>query len=119
MATQSIALSETEAVRRPLMGELHQWVITVDHKRIGLLYIFYGLLFLVIAGVEATVMRIQLIRPLNNFVSPEVFNRMFTMHGTTMISFGLVHDYRFNYSARVAAYLLLDDGLLLYGAETL
>jgi hypothetical protein len=87
MATQSIALSETEAVRRPLMGELHQWVITVDHKRIGLLYIFYGLLFLVIAGVEATVMRIQLIRPLNNFVSPEVFNRMFTMHGTTMIFF--------------------------------
>jgi hypothetical protein len=63
------------------------WVTTVDHKRLGILYIFYALLFLVIGGIEATIMRIQLIRPLNNFVSPQVFNRMFTMHGTTMIFF--------------------------------
>jgi len=45
------------------------------------------LVFLVIGGIEATVMRIQLIRPHNDFVSPQVFNRMFTMHGTTMIFF--------------------------------
>src|SRR5207249_3298805 len=38
-------------------------------------------------GIEATIMRIQLIAPHNDFVSPEVFNRMFTMHGTTMIFF--------------------------------
>ena len=47
----------------------------------------YALVFLVFGGIEATIMRIQLIRPHNDFVSPEVFNRMFTMHGTTMIFF--------------------------------
>jgi cytochrome c oxidase subunit 1 len=40
---------------------------------------------MVIAGIEATIMRIQLIHSENHFVSPQVFNRMFTMHGTTMI----------------------------------
>ena len=69
------------------MERLHQWVTTVDHKRLGILYILYALVFLVIGGVEATIMRIQLIRPHNDFVSPQVFNRMFTMHGTTMIFF--------------------------------
>jgi len=49
--------------------------------------ILYALFFLVIGGIEATVMRIQLMRPHNVFVSPQVFNRMFTMHGTTMIFF--------------------------------
>src|SRR5260370_3774369 len=44
-------------------------------------------MFLMIAGIEALIMRIQLIRPHNNYVSPEVFNQMFTMHGTTMIFF--------------------------------
>jgi cytochrome c oxidase subunit I len=87
MSTQTIPLSVTDEARRPLVEQLHQWVTTVDHKRLGLLYIFYALLFLVIAGVEATIMRIQLIRPLNTFVSPQVFNQMFTMHGTTMIFF--------------------------------
>src|SRR6202035_3048613 len=59
----------------------------VDHKRLGILYILYALFFLVIGGIEATVIRIQLMRPHNDFVSPQVFNRMFTMHGTTMIFF--------------------------------
>src|ERR1700731_4621634 len=72
---------------RPLVAKLHEWVTTVDHKRLGILYIVYSLVFLVIAGIEATIMRIQLIRPHNNFVSPGVFNQMFTMHGTTMIFF--------------------------------
>ncbi len=63
------------------------WVTTVDHKRLGIMYIAYALFFLVIGGIEATIMRIQLIRPHNDFVSPQVFNRMFTMHGTTMIFF--------------------------------
>jgi cytochrome c oxidase subunit 1 len=72
----------------PTWGEtLHSWVTTVDHKRIGLLYIGFGLLFLALAGIEALVIRIQLMYPHNDFVSPQVFNRMFTMHGTTMIFF--------------------------------
>src|ERR1700693_5194445 len=66
---------------------LTEWVITVDHKKLGLMYIGYALLFLVIGGIEATIMRIQLAVPHAHFVSPQVFNRMFTMHGTTMIFF--------------------------------
>src|SRR6202165_443544 len=87
MSTESIALPRPEAESRPLVDKLHQWVTTVDHKRLGILYIIYALLFLVFGGIEATIMRIQLMRPHNNFVSPQVFNRMFTMHGTTMIFF--------------------------------
>jgi len=71
---------------RPWVDELHQWLTTVDHKRLGILYILSALLFLAIGGVEALIIRIQLMRSHNDFVSPEVFNRMFTMHGTTMIS---------------------------------
>ena len=87
MSTDSIALPGINAAARPFVDALHAWVTTVDHKRLGILYIVYALFFLVIGGVEAMVMRIQLMVPHNNFVSPQVFNRMFTMHGTTMIFF--------------------------------
>jgi len=63
----------------------HSWIVTVDHKRIGILYIGLGLFFLVVAGIEALLIRIQLIRPLSNFVSPDSYNRLFTLHGTTMV----------------------------------
>jgi cytochrome c oxidase subunit I len=85
MAAHTIAISEVPV--RPLTLRLHDWVTTVDHKRLGVLYIVYALVFLALGGVEATIMRVQLIRPHNAFVSPQVFNRMFTMHGTTMIFF--------------------------------
>src|SRR5277367_3341546 len=87
MSTDSIALPRPREASQPLVDRLHEWVTTVDHKRLGVLYILYALLFLVIGGIEATVIRIQLMYPHNNFVSPQVFNRMFTMHGTTMIFF--------------------------------
>jgi len=51
------------------------------------MYIVYALIFLMIGGIEAMIMRIQLIHSHNDFVSPQVFNRLFTMHGTTMIFF--------------------------------
>ncbi|MGA7928597.1 MAG: cbb3-type cytochrome c oxidase subunit I, partial [Candidatus Sulfotelmatobacter sp.] len=82
MSTESIAWPSMTAESRSFVDRLHDWVATVDHKRLGIMYIVYALIFLVIGGVEATVMRIQLIRPHNDFVSPQVFNRMFTMHGT-------------------------------------
>ncbi len=85
--TDSVAWPGTRIGPRPLVEKLHEWVTTVDHKRLGILYVVYGLGFLLIGGVEATVMRIQLIRPHNDFVAPQVFNQMFTMHGTTMIFF--------------------------------
>jgi cytochrome c oxidase subunit 1 len=87
MSSDSIALPRAEAASRPLVDALHGWVTTVDHKRLGILYILYALIFLVIGGIEAGIMRIQLMHAHNDFVSPQVFNRMFTMHGTTMIFF--------------------------------
>src|SRR5579863_1870496 len=87
MSTDAVVLPGTELASRPFVDALHEWVTTVDHKRLGILYIVYALIMLVIGGIEATIMRIQLIRPHNDFVSPQVFNRMFTMHGTTMIFF--------------------------------
>src|ERR1700745_2128001 len=87
MSTDAIALPRTDPASRPIVSRLHDWVTTVDHKRLGILYMMYAMVFLLIAGIEATVIRIQLIRPHNDFVSPQVFNRLFTMHGTTMIFF--------------------------------
>src|SRR6201984_375979 len=87
MSSNAITIPGTQIEARPWVDELHLWLTTVDHKRLGILYILSSLLFLVVGGVEALVMRIQLIHAHNNFVSPQVFNRMFTMHGTTMIFF--------------------------------
>ena len=87
MSSDAMAIPSAEAAGQPWVQALHEWVTTVDHKRLGILYIVYALIFLVIGGVEAAIIRIQLMRPNNDFVSPQVFNRMFTMHGTTMIFF--------------------------------
>src|ERR1700694_3320541 len=87
MSTDVLSTLRVEMPSRPLVAKLHEWVTTVDHKRLGILYIVYALVFLVIGGIEAGIMRIQLLRPHNDFVSPQVFNQMFTMHGTTMIFF--------------------------------
>jgi cytochrome c oxidase subunit I len=81
MSTTAIAIESIEtAASRPWTETLHEWVTTVDHKRLGILYILYGLGFLVLAGIEALFIRIQLMHAHSNFVSPQVFNRMFTMH---------------------------------------
>jgi cytochrome c oxidase subunit I len=87
MTTDSTAWLRTLTGSRRPVEWLHEWVTTVDHKRLGLMYMTYGLLLLIVGGVEAAVMRIQLLAPNNDFVSPQVFNRLFTMHGTTMIFF--------------------------------
>src|SRR6267154_77606 len=87
MSSNAITIPGAQIQAQPWVDELHQWLTTVDHKRLGILYILSALLFLAIGGVEALIIRIQLMHSHNNFVSPEVFNRMFTMHGTTMIFF--------------------------------
>jgi len=87
MASDAIALTPARVASRPVVEVLHDWLTTVDHKKLGLMYIGYALVFLMIGGMEATIIRIQLMVPHNTFVSPETFNRMFTMHGTTMIFF--------------------------------
>jgi cytochrome c oxidase subunit 1 len=77
----------TTKPRRLVFEVLHDWMTTVDHKKIGLMYIGYALFFLVVAGFEAILIRIQLAILNNHFVSPQTFNGLFTMHGTTMVFF--------------------------------
>jgi cytochrome c oxidase subunit I len=88
MSSDAMAIHQgTDVGSRPWVETLHGWVTTVDHKRLGILYILYALLFLAVAGSEAMIIRIQLMYPHSSFVSPQVFNRIFTMHGTTMVFF--------------------------------
>jgi cytochrome c oxidase subunit 1 len=66
-------------------ARIHEWVVTVDHKRLGLMYIGGGLVFFLVAGLQASTMRLQLAIPDAGIVSPEMFNRLLTMHGTAMV----------------------------------
>jgi len=66
---------------------LHEWTTTVDHKKLGILYVLMAVTFLVIGGVEALLMRLQLWRANADVLNPDVFNQLFTMHGTTMVFF--------------------------------
>src|SRR5262252_2272397 len=84
-AESPLARPQTDAPRLPLLLQLHDWVVTVDHKRLGIMYICTGLLFFAVAELEASIMRWQLAFPNHDVVSPAVFNRLFTMHGTTMV----------------------------------
>src|ERR1700721_1121207 len=91
MSDYSIPLSATiEPVASPSergtrLERLHGWVVTVDHKRLGILYILYSTFFLLVAGAEALLIRLQLAYPHNHVLSTQVYNRFFTMHGTTMV----------------------------------
>jgi cytochrome c oxidase subunit I len=64
---------------------LLQWISSVDHKMIGIMYLLIALIFFLIGGAEALLMRIQLAEPVNHFLTPEAYDQFFTMHGTTMI----------------------------------
>jgi cytochrome c oxidase subunit 1/cytochrome c oxidase subunit I+III len=64
---------------------LLQWISSVDHKMIGIMYLLIALIFFLIGGAEALLMRIQLGQPVNHFLTPEAYDQIFTMHGTTMI----------------------------------
>jgi cytochrome c oxidase subunit 1 len=66
---------------------LHDWVTTVDHKKIGIMYVLLALVFLIIGGCEALLMRWQLLWPHNELLAADTFNGLFTMHGTTMVFF--------------------------------
>jgi len=61
------------------------WLATVDHKEIGRRYIVTALIFLALGGALALLMRLQLARPDNNLIGPDLYNQLFTMHGSTMM----------------------------------
>src|SRR6201991_4956314 len=85
MAIREIALPANRATDVSFVDRLHRLVVTVDHKKLGLMYIGTALVFLVVAGLMAVAIRLQLAIPVNTFLGPDVFNRFFTMHGTSMV----------------------------------
>jgi cytochrome c oxidase subunit I len=66
-------------------GRVSSWLTTVDHKRIGILYVVTSLVFLVLGGILALLMRAQLATPNEHFVTKDSYSELFTMHGTTMV----------------------------------
>jgi cytochrome c oxidase subunit 1 len=86
MATTDFPIQQATPAREFSFSDaLNTWVATVDHKRLGLMYVVTALLFFVISGSMAVLIRIQLALPNNHFIGPDMFNRLFTMHGTTMV----------------------------------
>ncbi|GGA17243.1 cytochrome c oxidase subunit I [Psychrobacillus lasiicapitis] len=73
------------AQKKGFGATLWDYLTTVDHKKIAVMYLIAGGLFFVIGGIEAMLIRIQLAKPDNDFVSAGLFNEIITMHGTTMI----------------------------------
>ena len=61
------------------------WIVTVDHKKIGVMYAFTAIFFFLVGGLEAVVIRTQLAFASNELVSPDIYNQLFTMHALTMI----------------------------------
>lgn len=66
-------------------GSWKDWVSTVDHKKIGIMYGVAAMFFFLLGGLEALLIRTQLAFPESGFLSADVYNQIFTMHGVTMI----------------------------------
>ena len=66
---------------------LIDWVMTVDHKRIGVMYIATAIFFFGVGGIESLLVRTQLAVPQNTLLSPQAYDQTFTLHGVTMIFF--------------------------------
>ncbi|MBX5463991.1 MAG: cytochrome c oxidase subunit I [Clostridia bacterium] len=132
MATAERALGRLPA-ELPAERGLRSWLATVDHKRIGILYLVTSFVFFAVAGVEALLMRTQLIQPGNRLIGPGLFDQLLTMHGTTMLFFAVLpmETAYFNYmmpimiGARDVAFprlnalsywLYLAGGLFLYSS---
>jgi len=84
MATQSHPVP-VAGVAAPDSGGLRSWLSTVDHKRIGIMYLVLTLFFFLVGGLMALAIRIQLETADGKQLSPDLYDQLFTMHGTTMI----------------------------------
>lgn len=80
-----MAIATAAATRVPVRVRAWSWLTTVDHKRIGILYLVTAAFLFLVGGFEAFLIRLQLIRPDNHLVSSAMYSQLFTMHGTTMI----------------------------------
>jgi cytochrome c oxidase subunit I len=86
MATQTV-VEGVRVERRKRFSETYvgHWLMTTDHKLIGIMYMCTAFFFFLVGGVEALLVRTQLAEPNGKVLSPELYNQVFTMHGTTMI----------------------------------
>jgi cytochrome c oxidase subunit I len=82
IAAPSLASPDDASAENTGIGS---WITTVDHKRIGTLYLWTALFFFLVGGFEAVLIRTQLAKPNMGFISAETYNQLFTMHGTTMV----------------------------------
>ncbi len=85
--TTTVLDTDAAPARRSVLVE---WLTTVDHKKIGIMYGASAFVFFLIGGMEALLIRAQLAGPNGTLVSPELYNQLFTMHGTTMIFLGVM-----------------------------
>ena len=110
------------------------WLTTTDHKRIGLLYFFTTVIFFALGGVEAILIRTQLIGPNGQILAPDTYNQLMTMHGVTMIFLVVVpmqtgafgnyllplmigaRDMAFPRMNAVAYWIFLGSGLFIYSS---
>jgi cytochrome c oxidase subunit 1 len=84
MATAATAPAHSDSAYHEESG-IWSWLTTVDHKRIGALYLITALSWFAVGGMEAVMIRIQLMGPNGRFVTADTYNQLFTMHGTTMV----------------------------------
>jgi len=80
-----MATADTLSLSRRYDAGILKWLTTTNHKNIGVLYIVTATVFFLVGGIEALLIRLQLGAPNNTLLSPEAYNQIFTMHGTTMI----------------------------------
>ena len=94
MQDASVAVAEEhELPKNHYLNAAHgikSWLLTTDHKRIGLLYLFSITFFFAIGGIYASLIRLELLTPAGDLVQPDTYNRLFTMHGIMMIFFFLL-----------------------------
>ena len=80
-----MTVAEQQAIRSPGGRGVWAWITTVDHKRIGVMYGVSAFFFFLVGGIEALLIRLQLGSPENTLIDPDLYNQLFTMHGTTMV----------------------------------
>ena len=86
MATRTVVEGVTLTRRKPF-GETYigEWIMTTDHKKIGIMYVVTAFFFFLLGGTEALLIRTQLAVPNGKVLTPEIYDQVFTMHGVTMI----------------------------------
>jgi len=88
MSTESLAPQPTNYLTAGY--GVKSWLLTTDHKRIGILYMISITLFFFVGGAAATVVRLELMTPAGDVVEPETYNKLFTLHGVVMVFFFLI-----------------------------